>query len=112
MGNNNTESNFQPSFRNTVEIVWLLQFDCVMMMSPHHTIPDIGYGFPEQYTYVHTYVRIVPRPSHTPHFVSPHPKAMATGGADLLNTVVIGATGATGKCLVGSLLKTKVLVLG
>ena len=34
--------------------------------------------------------------------------AMATGGADLLNAVVIGATGATGKCLVGSLLKAKV----
>ena len=35
---------------------------------------------------------------------------MATGGADLLNTVVIGATGATGatgKCLVGSLVESK-----
>ena len=75
----------------------------VMMMSSYRTIPDIGYGSPE-----HEQSRI-PRPSHTPHFVSPHPKAMATGGADLLNTVVIGATGATGKCLVGSLLKAKVL---
>ena len=33
---------------------------------------------------------------------------MATGGADLMNAVVIGATGATGKCLVGSMLKAKV----
>ena len=35
--------------------------------------------------------------------------AMATGGADLMNAVVIGATGATGKCLVGSMLKAKVV---
>ena len=37
---------------------------------------------------------------------------MATGGADQLNAVVIGATGATGKCLVGSLLKAKVDRIG
>ena len=34
---------------------------------------------------------------------------MATGGGDLMNAVVIGATGATGKCLVGSLLEAKVM---
>ena len=33
---------------------------------------------------------------------------MATGGEDLMNAVVLGATGATGKSLVGLLLKTKV----
>ena len=32
-------------------------------------------------------------------------KAMASGG---LNAVVIGGTGATGRCLLGSLLKAKV----
>ena len=34
---------------------------------------------------------------------------MATGGENLMKAVVIGATGATGKCLVGSLLKAKVM---
>ena len=35
-------------------------------------------------------------------------KAMASGGQASLNAIVIGGTGATGRCLVGSLLKAKV----
>ena len=34
--------------------------------------------------------------------------AMASGGQTPLNAIVIGGTGATGKCLVGYLLKAKV----
>ena len=35
-------------------------------------------------------------------------KAMASGGPASLNAIVIGGTGATGRCLLGSLLKAKV----
>ena len=36
-------------------------------------------------------------------------EVMASGGEQLMKAVVIGSTGATGRCVVGSLLRAKVM---